>query len=197
MKWILAAVLLYACGDANAPRTGDDEAPPRAECDGSAAGRTAPCNCDAGRPVVDDAGIPIRTEEDFVSFTYRNGSVPQGRWSTITVEPPGQVTFEDAAILQRKELDPAYYRMILDYVLSPAFVDAVRRPMNPNCPQLPDSARSLGVTWRNVGEQSVATGICGDPEESDHVYARLWVVIAALQDKHFTCEGSPGFYCEP
>jgi hypothetical protein len=135
----------------------------------------------------------MRSEQDLVSFVYRNGSVPLDNWMTMTIEPPGMLTFEDAATKQEAKLFPAEYRMLLDYALSSDFIDAVRRPMNPDCISAPDATQGIAVTWRDVGMQKVTLGSCGFPDQSDHVYARLVVLMLAIQARHLHCDmPSPG-----
>src|SRR5690349_1279528 len=160
MKWLIVAMVLAACQNSSAnppaadPLPSMDASPPSV---GANAG--AHQSCDAGI-VVQDAMVPVphRSEGDLVSFVYRNGSVPAGNWMTMTIEPSRNITFEDSEIIQKAELFPAEYKMVLDYVLSPEFVDAVRRPTNPDCTRLPDVTIGLQVTWRDVGMQSVSPG---------------------------------------
>jgi hypothetical protein len=103
------------------------------------------------------------------------------------VQPPYFLVLEDAAGSQRARLLTAEYGLVVGLVLSPEFVSAIRLPNNPDCGPVPDSTATVRANFTTVGMQSVIPGTCFFPDASNHIYARLGVVMNALLNKYVVC----------
>ena len=178
---VLAASLgvIASCGGDD----DDDQAIGRVACDGSVASE------DGATGEADGAGgVPRRGRADFVSIKYGYGSEPLGDWVTYTVRPPYFLELVDREGEQRSRLDAAEYALVLDLVLSPEFVEAIRQPRNPDCLPVPDATGDISVTWKDIGTQTVSPGSCVFAHGSEHIYARLGVFMASLKAKYMSCE---------